>query len=912
MARTSQPVSHDLEQLFDLTLDAFCVAGFDGYLKIVNPAFARMLGYSQDELLTRPFIDNVHPDDVGSVGAAMAELAAGHVLVGFECRQVRADGSVRWFEWNTSPEPEEGVVYAVGRDVTDRHISGDELRALRRVATLVAGGVQPQDLFAVVAEEIARVVEVPVVSIARYELDDAATECASFSTEGPVFPVGKRWSLAGTNVLGLVRQSSEPARIDDYSQLEGEIADSVRRSGLRSTVGIPIIVAGRLWGAMVVSSTERLAESTEGRLAEFTELLATAIANAESRESLARLADEQAALRRVATLVAGGVPPQDAFATVVEEVGRLLPVASAAMGRYEPDGTFTTVAAWSAAEVAFPVGRRWAPEGKNVTAIVFRTGRPARLDDFSDASGPIGVQAREAGYRSAVGSPITVEGRLWGVMTAASTADEPLPADTERRLASFTELLGTAIANTEARAEVERLAEEQAALRRVATVVAEGATGQELFASVAREVATVLDVRMVSIDRYDSDTSSTVVASLDNPGFPVGTRWPLDGPSVGATVLATASPARIDDYAGLQSTAAAAMRASSVNSVVGVPIVVEGRVWGVISVGSTDGTPVAEGTETRLAAFTELLATAIANAGSREALQQLANEQAALQRVATLVARGVPPAEIFSAVSREAEDVFGLDSESPDAATVVRFDPGPVCVLAGASRAIEGTPLGSRWQPHDLFVSTRVLRSGGSARVDEDDLVALGGPEAEKLRRQGYLSQVASPIVVEGRLWGAMTVSAGESLPPETEERLEKFTELVATAIANAEGKSELAASRRRIVAASDETRRRIERDLHDGTQQRLVSLGLAVRAAEANLPLTEATSERSCRASQWDSAPRSRTCRSSRAESTRRSSPRAVWARRCERSRAARRLPSSSTSRRTRGFPSRSRPYGG
>jgi signal transduction histidine kinase len=96
---------------------------------------------------------------------------------------------------------------------------------------------------------------------------------------------------------------------------------------------------------------------------------------------------------------------------------------------------------------------------------------------------------------------------------------------------------------------------------------------------------------------------------------------------------------------------------------------------------------------------------------------------------------------------------------------------------------------------------------------------------------------VASPIVVEGKLWGVIAVNTGEELPPDTEERLEKFTELVTTAIANAEGKSELAASRRRIVAASDETRRQIERDLHDGTQQRLVSLGLAVRAAEANLP---------------------------------------------------------------------------
>jgi signal transduction histidine kinase len=97
---------------------------------------------------------------------------------------------------------------------------------------------------------------------------------------------------------------------------------------------------------------------------------------------------------------------------------------------------------------------------------------------------------------------------------------------------------------------------------------------------------------------------------------------------------------------------------------------------------------------------------------------------------------------------------------------------------------------------------------------------------------------VASPIVVEGALWGAITAASVEDiLPSSAERRLTEFTELVATAIANTESKSELDASRRRIVAASDETRRQIERDLHDGTQQRLVSLGLALRAAEANVP---------------------------------------------------------------------------
>ena len=194
------------------------------------------------------------------------------------------------------------------------------------------------------------------------------------------------------------------------------------------------------------------------------------------------------ALRRVATLVARGAPPEELFAAVTEEVGQLLPVSSAAMGRYDPDGLFTTVAAWSTGSTAFPVGRRWLPEGKNVTTMVFETGRPARLDDFADASGPVGVAAREAGYRSAVGTPIVVEGRPWGVMTAASTADEPLPPDTEARIASFTELVATAIANTESRAALGQLAEEQAALRRVATLVARGVAAGGGLSPLCEEV----------------------------------------------------------------------------------------------------------------------------------------------------------------------------------------------------------------------------------------------------------------------------------------------------------------------------------------------------------------------------------------------------------------------------------------
>ena len=101
-------------------------------------------------------------------------------------------------------------------------------------------------------------------------------------------------------------------------------------------------------------------------------------------------------------------------------------------------------------------------------------------------------------------------------------------------------------------------------------------------------------------------------------------------------------------------------------------------------------------------------------------------------------------------------------------ATVIRFDPGPECVLVGASQSYEREPVGSRWVPRELYVSTRVLGTRGSARVDQADLEAVGGPDADVLRLRGFVHQVGSPVVVEGRLWGAMTLNSQEALPPES------------------------------------------------------------------------------------------------------------------------------------------------
>jgi signal transduction histidine kinase len=185
------------------------------------------------------------------------------------------------------------------------------------------------------------------------------------------------------------------------------------------------------------------------------ELAAYSVRRADVSEvARSELAEEQAALRRVATLVARGVPPPEVFAAVAREVGQLLGVAATHLGRYEPDEAATGVAAWSRAGRHVPVGTRASIEGENVMALVSRTGRPARMNSYDDASGPGAQRGREMGLGSTVGAPVVVEGRLWGVMVASSEGDAPLPEDTESRIAAFTELVATAISNTEARSDL--------------------------------------------------------------------------------------------------------------------------------------------------------------------------------------------------------------------------------------------------------------------------------------------------------------------------------------------------------------------------------------------------------------------------------------------------------------------------
>ena len=431
------------------------------------------------------------------------------------------------------------------------HGLAEEQAALRRVATLVARGLPEEELFAAVTEEVGRVLLVDVAALSRYESDQTLTNLALWDATGATFAgASKRHPLGGQNTSTLVFKTGRPARIDAYPGASDSLATVISGVGVRSSVGAPISVEGRLWGVIHAASTgeQPLPADTEARLASFTELVATAIANAESRVALARLVEEQAALRRVATLAARGASPEQVFAPVTKEVGQLLPVDFADLSRYEPDGTITILATWGITGAVLPSGARLRLGGKNLSTVVAETGASARIESYADASGPIGAAARKAGVRTVVGTPIIVDGLLWGMAAAGSRMDRPLPADAEARLASFTELLATAVANAESRGELSRLAEEQAALRRVATLVARGVPSEEVFAAVTEEVVRLLPVDFAHMGRYESDAVVTVLAASGSTAaeFPVGRGWGLGGKNVATIVFETGRPGRLD------------------------------------------------------------------------------------------------------------------------------------------------------------------------------------------------------------------------------------------------------------------------------------------------------------------------------------------------------------------------------
>jgi PAS domain S-box-containing protein len=231
--------------------------------------------------------------------------------------------------------------------------------------------------------------------------------------------------------------------------------------------------------------------------------------------------------------------------------------------------------------------------------------------------------------------------------------------------------------------------------------------------------------------------------------------------------------------------------------------------------------------------FTGFLRDATERKRAEKALRTLAQEQAALRRVATVVASAADPEQVFASVTEEVGRLLGANT-----ANTLRFEPDGTGMVTGAwsTAGVRAVPVGTQSALDSPTVGGLILRSGRAERVDSFD--GMPGRTAEMLRGLGLRGGVGAPITLGGRLWGAVIASTAEEspFPPWAEQRIADFAGLVALALANAEAREQLAASRARIVRAGDEERRRLERNLHDGAQQRLVALALTLRMCEARL----------------------------------------------------------------------------
>ncbi|MFB2599228.1 GAF domain-containing sensor histidine kinase [Herbiconiux sp. P17] len=339
--------------------------------------------------------------------------------------------------------------------------------------------------------------------------------------------------------------------------------------------------------------------------------------------------------------------------------------------------------------------------------------------------------------------------------------------------------------------ELRRLRLEEQALRNVAALLATPGPTDDILTALCREISDQLDGQEVSLLRFNPDDYE-VVAAHRGP-IPVGVRAPRTPGSLPERVANTGGPVRVDDFEDEPD--AELVRPFGIRAAVGVPVFVEGAVWGMFSA-SSQLEPLASLTERRLAGFAQLTWAAVATTTARESLRRLAEEQAALRYVAELVAHESPLPTVFQAVVDAAARLHG--------ALVVLFDDHP---------------------------------DGG------EQIVARAGRPPE-----GDLRHVRVPILVDDRPWGALDLTwpaAGGTISP---DRPKAFADLIAAAIANAHHRDGLTKSRARIVAAGDEARRRLQRDVHDGAQQRLVhtiiTLKIARDSAAAGHDVTDLLAE--------------------------------------------------------------------
>jgi len=508
----------------------------------------------------------------------------------------------------------------------------------------------------------------------------------------------------------------------------------------------------------------------------------------------ARQHDAEILLRtehEVARVLTDAPDELSAYPRILEAIGRTLGWDTGAVWRLD-DPALERIATWNTPE-PFDASRLRAGEG--LPGAVYTSGGPAWIANVTaDGHLPRGRSALAAGLHAAFAFPITGTA---GILAVAEFLAREQREPDDALLATMTSLGGRIGQTVERRRAEERLKE-----------------------SDARKTA-ILDAAFDAIITMDGDGNVVEVNRAAERMFGY-TADEIVGKDLAELIIPPAL--REPHRRGLQRHVETG-RGRMLGHPVELPAMRADRTEFPVEIAITrperTGPPL----------FTGYIRDVTRRQRNEQELRDLAEQQAALRRVATAVAGEHDPERVFAVATEEVGRLLGASTSN-----MVRFEEDGTATVTGAwsEGGVESVRPGTKLALDGPTAATRIRATRRPARVD--DFTALPGRDAALLRGADLAAAVGAPIFLSGRLWGAVMVSTTEPapFPPGAEQRIADFAELIALAMANAQAREDLAASRARIVAAQDDERRRLERNLHDGAQQRLVALALMLRVAEA------------------------------------------------------------------------------
>ena len=435
----------------------------DGRITFCNQYLADLAGYTREELIGRLWAETFNPADV----AFVARVREGAINPHEEMFILTRAGERREIAWNnTLLRDGAGRLIgstSIGEDVTERNRATRRLLLQVQVARALAGSP---------SMDVARPLVLAHLTVAlgswlgifwRPEPDGSALRADGVylpdREDGEDFAAAVRgMRLApGEGLAGRVWRTGEPAWIPDLTAA-GPFPPlpERQRDGRRGTLAFPIASDSEVLLILQLSSDDPTAPD-QGTLEVLESTFQNVLQFAERREAEAaerRLAAEQAALRRVATLIAEGAEPERVFQAVTSEVGQLFGAQTTNMVQYRPEGTSATLlGGWTAGVAPIEPGTVLQLDGEAAISQIRETGRPVRIDDYTQLSGHLAAQVRDRGARAAVAAPIMVQGYLWGAMIVISN-EGPFPPRTETRIAEFTDLVALALSSTDAHAQL--------------------------------------------------------------------------------------------------------------------------------------------------------------------------------------------------------------------------------------------------------------------------------------------------------------------------------------------------------------------------------------------------------------------------------------------------------------------------